>query len=103
VTGRKYRLFVPQTDDGKEAVITGGEVLIEIVDVVGTNLVRTQRRVAVETLVRAHFPEDTLADRSLEMVRLVPQGRVDSSPRHTSPRPAESVTGSSGKERSNTP
>jgi hypothetical protein len=103
VTERKYRLFVPRTDDGKEAVVTGGEVLIEIADVVGTNLVRTQRRVAVETLVRTHFPEGISACRSLEMVQLAPQDRADSSPCHISQGQAEPVTRSAGSERSNTP
>jgi|HubBroStandDraft_6_1064221.scaffolds.fasta_scaffold650083_2 hypothetical protein len=66
MTRRQYRLVVPKTDDGKEAVATGGEVLIEIADAVGNRLVRNQRRVSVENLVRTLFLDDTL-NRQREM------------------------------------
>jgi hypothetical protein len=60
VPGRKYRLFIPRTDDGKEAVVTGGEALIEIADVDGSFLVRNQRRASVESLVRTLLSDDML-------------------------------------------
>jgi hypothetical protein len=60
VAGRKYKLFIPHCDGGGEALVTDGYVFIEIADVFGNLLVRNQRRVSVETLVRALFPDDKL-------------------------------------------
>jgi hypothetical protein len=68
---RQYRLVIPLCDNGNEAVVTGGEVMLEIADLIETKLVRNQRRVSVETLVRALFPDDTL-NKLREMDGMVP-------------------------------
>ena len=72
MTGQRYSVFIPNTDSGTEAVVSSGYVMLERADVVGTNLVRNQVRVSVETLVGTLFPDDKLSSMR-EMDGLVPQ------------------------------
>jgi hypothetical protein len=69
VTGSTYRLVIPRTDSGDEAVASQGNVMLERADVVGTNLVRNQFRVSVESLVRTLLTDDKLRNvREMDMV-----------------------------------
>ena len=101
-TGRSYRLIIPKTDDGKEAAITGGLILVEIADVVENQLVRTQRYVSVERLVRALRPDDML-DIVRRKAQADPQGSMAAHPRNALPLTVESTSRSIGSELSRNP
>jgi hypothetical protein len=55
-------MFIPRTDSGVEAIVSSGHVMLEIGDAGGTNMVRRQLRVTVETLVKTLLPDGKLGN-----------------------------------------